>query len=352
MKAIIINPIELLTSLLVIPSISKSEQEKSDFLVNFLKQHDCDVQRHKNNLFCFAKSYDENKPTLMLNSHMDTVRPSDSWTFPPYQPTLLDGRIIGLGANDAHASLVSLITVFLMLKDTEQSYNLLLAISAEEEISGVNGMESLLTVLPKIDFAIVGEPTQMNLAVAEKGLMVLDCVAKGQSGHAAREEGVNAIYKAIRDIEWFKNYQFERESDLLGAVKMSVTMIQAGKQHNVVPDACAFTVDIRVNECYSNQQVFDIVKQYVEADVTPRSFRLNSSAIDLNHVFVKRFLSIKPTIFGSATLSDQTFMQFPSVKIGVGDSARSHTADEYIFISEIEEGIGLYKQLIDGLTLR
>jgi acetylornithine deacetylase len=347
-----INPIVLLKSLIAIPSISKNEQEKSDFLYAFLQHQACNVQRHKLNLWCLAQPYDETKPTLMLNSHMDTVRPSASWTYPPHNATELDGKIIGLGANDAHASLVSLIAVFLSLKDTIQPYNLLLAISAEEEISGINGMESLLTVLPKVDFAIVGEPTQMNLAVAEKGLMVVDCVAKGKSGHAAREEGVNAIYEAMQDIQWFKDYRFEKESELLGPVKMSVTIIQAGTQHNVVPDSCAFSVDIRVNECYSNQQVFDIVKQHILADVTARSFRLNSSSIRLDHPFVKRYLSMKSTIFGSVTLSDQTFMRFPSVKIGVGDSARSHTANEYILISEIEAGIQLYKALIDGLVLR
>jgi acetylornithine deacetylase len=347
-----INAIDLLKSLIAIPSISKNEQEKSDFLYAFLQHQTCHVQRHKLNLWCLAQPYDETKPTLMLNSHMDTVRPSASWTYPPHNATEQDGKIIGLGANDAHASLVSLIAVFLSLKDTIQPYNLLLAISAEEEISGINGMESLLTVLPKVDFAIVGEPTQMNLAVAEKGLMVVDCVAKGKSGHAAREEGVNAIYAAMQDVQWFKDYRFEKESELLGPVKMSVTIIQAGTQHNVVPDSCSFSVDIRVNECYSNQQVFDIVKQHIKADVTARSFRLNSSSIRLDHPFVKRYLSMKSTIFGSVTLSDQTFMRFPSVKIGVGDSARSHTANEYILISEIEEGIQVYKALIDGLVLR
>ncbi len=345
------NTIDLLKQLICIPSLSRNEQQKSDFLVAFLQKKSCNVQRHKLNVWCLAQEFDADKPTIMLNSHMDTVRASASWTHAPHAATEIDGKIYGLGSNDAHASLVSLISAFIALKDTPQGYNLLLAISAEEEVSGANGMESLLTVLPKIDFAIVGEPTQMNLAVAEKGLMVLDCVAKGKSGHAAREEGVNAIYKAMSDIEWFRTYQFDKVSPLLGSVKMSVTVIQAGAQHNVVPDTCNYSVDVRVNECYTNQEVYEIVQQHVQSDVSARSFRLNSSYIDLEHPFISKYLSMKPTIFGSSTLSDQSLMRFPTVKLGVGDSARSHTADEFICISEIEEGVALYTQLLDGLLL-
>ncbi len=347
----VINAIELLEKLISIPSISRQEDEKSAFLCQYLTQYGCNVQKHLNNLWCFAQEYNAAKPTLMLNSHMDTVKPSESWTYSPFNATKQDGKIIGLGANDAHASLVALIATFLTLKNTPQDYNLLLAISAEEEISGKNGMESLLTVMPKIDFAIVGEPTKMELAVAEKGLLVIDCVANGKSGHAAREEGVNAIYQALKDITWFKTYQFEKVSQLLGAVKMSVTLIQAGTQHNVVPDKCTFTVDIRVNECYTNAEVADIVKQHVSSEVSPRSFRLNSSSLPLEHPFVQRYLRFNNGIFGSSTLSDQTFMKFPSVKLGVGDSARSHTANEFVYEQEIIDGIDLYLSLLNGFSL-
>lgn len=343
--------INLLKELITIPSVSRNEVQKADFLSHFLERNGCIVARHKNNLWCVAGKLNDSKPTIMLNSHMDTVQPSSSWSIDPFKPIEKDGKIYGLGANDAHASLVSLIATFLFLKDTPQLYNLVLAISAEEEVSGINGMESLVKVLPKIDFAIVGEPTQMQLAIAEKGLMVVDCVAHGKSGHAAREEGVNAIYKAVEDIKWFQTYSFPEVSDLLGKVKMSVTLISAGIQHNVVPDKCSFSVDIRVNECYTNKEVFEVIQSNVQSDVVARSFRLNSSSVDKNHAFVKKCLSMNLPVFGSSTLSDQTFMSFPSVKIGVGDSARSHTADEYIYISEISDAIEMYISLLSGLRI-
>lgn len=263
-----------------------------------------------------------------------------------------DEAIYGLGSNDAGASVISLLHAFIHLIKKEQSYNLIFLASCEEEVSGKMGVELALTKLPPIDFAIVGEPTGMHPAIAEKGLMVLDCIAKGKAGHAARQEGVNAIYKAMKDIEWFSSYEFPLQTDLLGPVKMSVTMIDAGTQHNVVPDICKYVVDVRSNECYSNEELFQLIKDHVSAEVTARSFRLNSSRIDVNHPFVQRTVILGKSPYGSPTLSDQALMPFPSVKIGPGNSARSHTADEYILKSEIREAIESYIILLDNLEVQ
>ncbi|MCW3804357.1 M20 family metallo-hydrolase [Plebeiibacterium marinum] len=343
--------IELLKKLISTESLSRQEQAAGDIMESFLNEKGLRTNRKGNNVWVKSSNWDTNKPVILLNSHIDTVKPSSKWTYNPFEPTLQGEVLYGLGSNDAGGPLVSLLATFLLLTKKEQPYNLIYAATAEEEVSGKNGVESILNELGTINLGIVGEPTQMNMAIAEKGLLVLDCEAVGKSGHAARNEGINAIYKAIEDIEWFKTFQFPEVSELFGPVKMSVTQIEAGSQHNVVPDLCKFVVDVRVNEKYTNIQASEIIKQHVNCTVTPRSTRLNSSNISLDHPVVKRGLSLGRTYYGSPTTSDQALMNFTTLKIGPGDSARSHTADEYIKISEIEEGIGIYYQLLNNLDL-
>ena len=333
------------------PSISRDEKEVADFLEAHWKQAGQTVFRHGNNLWMTSQPMDPAKPTLLLNSHIDTVKPVAGWSRDPFTPEESEeDRLYGLGSNDAGASVVSLYAAFSILTQKEQPYNLIFLASCEEEVSGKNGLESVIPYLPPIQFAIVGEPTGMQPAVAEKGLMVLDCVATGKSGHAARNEGINAIYLALKDIEWFQHYQFPKQSDFLGPVKMPVTIIQAGTQHNVVPDKCTFTVDIRSNECYSNEQLFELIQQQVSCEIKARSFRLNSTRTDMDHPFVRRALMMGCQPFGSPTLSDQALMPFPSVKMGPGQSARSHSADEYIELMEIREAIDMYVRLLDQLV--
>jgi acetylornithine deacetylase len=315
------------------------------------KEYGLKTEREGNNLWCIADGYDEKKKTLLLNAHIDTVKPTSLWTRDPHKATIEGECIYGLGSNDDGASLVSLIQVFRCLKDKPLPYNLILAISAEEEVSGKNGMEHLLTVLPKIDVAMVGEPTGMQPAIAEKGLMVLDVTAHGKAGHAARDEGDNAIYHALDDIAWVRNYRFQKESNLLGHVKMTATIINAGTQHNVIPSECKFTIDIRSNEQYSNEEIYEIVCQNLKSEVKARSFRLSSSRIDIEHPLVQKAISLGRTPFGSPTLSDQALMRFPSMKMGPGNSSRSHTADEFIKISEINEAIHLYYEMLNDLIL-
>lgn len=351
MEELYYNAIDLLKQMIAIPSLSRDEKEVADYIENYIKKEGHTPNRIGNNIWVKNKDFDHNRPTILLNSHIDTVKPVSAWTKDPYQPTEEDDKLYGLGSNDAGASLVCLLHTFLELTKKEQKYNLIFLASCEEEVSGKNGVELALKNLPEITFGIVGEPTGMHPAIAEKGLMVLDCTAKGVSGHAARNEGVNAIYKAMQDIEWFRTYQFPKVSDLLGGVKMTVSMINAGTQHNVVPDKCEFVVDVRSNELYSNQELFDIIDQHTECDIKVRSFRLNSSRIDINNPFVQRAVLIGKNTYGSPTLSDQALMNFPTVKIGPGDSARSHTADEYILKSEIRESIELYIKLLDGLSI-
>ncbi len=346
------DAIQLLKELISIPSYSREEDGTASAIQAFLTSEKVPVQRAGNNVYLINAHYDERKPSILLNSHHDTVKPNAGWTRNPHEPVIEGDKLYGLGSNDAGGCLVSLIVTFLhFYHRIDLPYNLILAATAEEEISGPNGIASLLPRLGPISFGIIGEPTQMHLAVAEKGLMVMDCTAFGESGHAAREEGVNAIYKAMTDIEWFQNYAFPEVSPLLGPVKMSVTQIEAGTQHNVVPDRCKFVVDVRTNECYSNQEAFEIIDQHTECEVKPRSFRLNSSRIALDHPIVKRGLELGRQTYGSPTLSDQALINAPTVKIGPGDSARSHTADEYIHLSEIEEGIKLYVKLLDRLII-
>ena len=345
------DAIALLQQLIAIQSFSKEETAAADFLERYIELKGYVVSRKENNIWMLSPGFDPSRPTLLLNSHIDTVKPAAGWVRNPFTPSIENGKLFGLGSNDAGASVVSMLHAFIFLTQNQQNYNLIFAASAEEEISGSNGIVSLLKELPKIDLAIVGEPTGMNLAVAEKGLMVLDCTVYGQAGHAARNEGENAIYKALPIIEWFKNYEFEKKSDLLGAVKTTVTQITAGTQHNVIPDKCTFVVDVRSNEMYSNQDILDEIRTAVDCDVQPRSTRLSSTASPLNHPIVHRARELNRALFGSPTLSDQSLMPFASLKMGPGDSARSHTADEYILVNEIEEAIEIYIQLLDGLVL-
>lgn len=342
--------IELLSLMINTPSYSREEEKVSFLFQKFVEDKGFRVTREHNNIIIMP-TMDAQKPTILLNSHLDTVKPSSSWTKDPHHATMEGDRLYGLGSNDAGASVVSLLMAFMQLSQKEQAYNLIFMASAEEEVSGSNGVERALKTLPKIDFAIVGEPTEMHPAVAEKGLMVIDGVAKGKSGHAAREEGINAIYIAMKDVQWVSSYQFPKVSDLLGPVKMSVTVINAGERHNVVPDECHYVMDVRSNEKYSNEEVFTIIDEHTEAIMTPRSYRLNSSFTEAEHPFLLRALAQGRQPYGSPTLSDQCLMRFPTVKMGPGHSSRSHSADEFIKPSEIQEAISLYVELLDGLVL-
>ena len=346
--------VELLKVLVSTPSISREESDATDRLQLFIERGApvrFEMHRHLNNLWCIAPGYDPLRPTLLLDAHIDTVKPVGSWSKHPFTPTVEGDIIYGLGTNDDGASLVTMLQVFYKLCEYPQQYNTIFLVSAEEEVSGKNGIEAVMPLLPPVSCAIIGEPTGMNPAVAEKGLMVLDCTAKGVSGHAARNEGVNAIYKAIEDINWFKNYKFQNSSELLGDVKMTVTQINAGKQHNVIPDSCSYVVDIRSNECYSNNDLLGIIEKNVGSEVKARSTRLNSSSIATGHPLVKRTIELGRKPFGSPTLSNQALLHIPTLKMGPGDSSRSHTANEYIRISEIREGIKLFAEMLDGLRL-
>jgi len=345
------DALSLLKELIATPSFSKEEDQTAGILTRFLGVRDIPHFRIGNNVYAFNKFYDAAIPSILLNSHHDTVKPNKGYTLGPFEPIEKDGRLFGLGSNDAGGCLVSLIATFIHFYERPNlKFNLVLAASAEEEISGFNGIESLLPELGKIDFGIVGEPTQMQMAVAEKGLLVLDGNAQGKAGHAAREEGDNAIYHAIRDIQWFSTYQFPKVSNLLGPVKMSVTVIQTeNKAHNVVPSNCHFVVDVRVNELYRFEEILEIIGRYVKSDIQPRSLRMRSSSISLNHPLVQSGLALGRTYYGSPTTSDKALMPFPTLKLGPGDSARSHTADEFIFVEEIFNGIELYIRFLEPL---
>lgn len=344
--------LNLLKRLISTPSFSREEEKTAQLLAEFLEGYGVLVNRHGNNVWAVNKFFDENKPTILLNSHHDTVKPNAAYTRDPFNAEVIDDKLFGLGSNDAGGPLVALMAAFLHYYNQEKlSFNLVLAATAEEEISGKGGIESIWTSLPTIDFAIVGEPTLCQMAVAEKGLLVLDCMAKGKAGHAAREEGENAIYKALRDIEWFRSFRFPKVSPTLGEVKMSVTVIHAGEQHNVVPAECAFTVDVRVTDAYTLEDVLEIIQQHVSCEVVPRSLRLRSSGVPADHVLVRAAEQLDINQYGSPTTSDQALIPVPSVKIGPGDSARSHSANEFIFISEIDMGIKRYIQLLDAIQL-
>ncbi|MCZ4694918.1 M20/M25/M40 family metallo-hydrolase [Ancylomarina euxinus] len=345
--------IETLKGLIAIQSYSKEENLAADLMEQVLQSYQYQTHRKGNNVWVYGKHNAEDKALLLLNSHLDTVNASASWTKDPFQPLVEDGKLYGLGSNDAGGCLCSLMATFLALDEKEQDYNLVFAASAEEEISGKNGFELIQKEIGKIDLGIVGEPTLMQMAIAEKGLMVLDVETKGVSGHAARGEGVNAIDKAMKDLQWFQTYKFDKESEILGPVKMTVTQIAAGSQHNVVPDSCRFVVDVRSNEHYSNQDLFELIDQQIESDVKARSFRMNSSGINLNHPLVQAGIKMGRSYYGSPTTSDQAIMKgFPTLKFGPGDSARSHTANEFIYLFEIEEGVEIYYQLLNGLEIQ
>lgn len=349
--------IVLLKELIANPSFSKEEEQTASIIGKFLAIKQIAATRVGNNVFALNKYYDEKKPTILLNSHHDTVKPNPQYTKDPFSPIVEDARpddpfgrekLYGLGSNDAGGCLVSLLATFLHFYDKTTAYNIIFAATAEEEISGTGGIEYTLSYLPKIDCAIVGEPTLMQMAVAERGLMVLDCISYGKAGHAAREEGENSIYKALKDIDWFRNYKLPKISDLLGPSKMSVTVIETeNKAHNMVPSQCKFVVDTRINELYSFEEVLEIIKANVDCEVKPRSTRLRSTSIALDHPLVKAGTGLGRTYYGSPTTSDKALMPFPSLKMGPGDSARSHTADEYIYIEEINKGIELYIQLLN-----
>lgn len=354
--------VELLKKLIATPSVSRDESAAADILEKYLTEKSCisnqsplfKVHRQGNNIWCIPSNYNTFKPTILLNAHIDTVKPVAGWQHDPFTPTLEeDDTLYGLGSNDCGGGLMALLQTFLILNgvSSPQSYNLIYLASAEEEVSGKNGIESVLPLLPHIDFAIVGEPTGLQPAIAEKGLMVIDATSHGKAGHAARNEGDNAIYHAIEDIKWISEWQFPKQTDLLGPVKNTVTIVNAGTQHNVIPDQCTFTIDVRSNECYTNEEIFAFFQEKLSSELKARSFRLSSSRIDINHPFVQRCIKKGLVPFGSPTLSDQALMRFPSLKLGPGESSRSHTADEFIKISEIGNAIALYIELLDGLKL-
>ncbi|HEY9220535.1 MAG TPA: M20 family metallo-hydrolase [Lutibacter sp.] len=339
--------IALLKNLIATQSFSGEENETALLIMQWFSNHDIKFESDKHNVWAKNKYFDAAKKTILLNSHHDTVKPNKGYTKNPFNPEVSDGKLYGLGSNDAGGSLVSLLATFTYFYDRiDLNYNVVIVASAEEESSGMNGLNSMLQIIPSIDFAIIGEPTLMQLAIAEKGLLVLDCEAKGTSGHAAHGIGDNAIYKAIEDIHWFQNFEFPKESEMLGKVKMTVTQINAGNQHNVIPATCNFVVDVRVTDAYSNQEVLDIVQSKVKCEVKARSLRLNSSSIPKNHPIVEAGIKLGRKTYGSPTLSDQAVLSCPSLKLGPGDSFRSHTADEFIYVNEIEEGIDLYVKIL------
>lgn len=340
--------VSLLSHLIATPSVSRDERRAADIMEEELTRCGFTPHREANNVWAIGPCQREDRSTLLLNAHIDTVKPVASYTRNPYEPSLEDGTLYGLGSNDCGGGLVSLLQVFRELSASERCpYNLVYLASAEEEVSGKDGISRALPLLPHVDVAIVGEPTGMQPAVAEKGLMVVDITAHGKSGHAARNEGVNAIYEALDDLCWIRSHRFDRVSQFLGPTKMQATVVNAGTQHNVVPDECKIVVDVRTNELYTNEEVFDIISSHCKSECRARSFRLHSSRIDLNHPLVERCVALGLQPFGSPTLSDQALMPFASLKLGPGQSARSHSANEYIKVSEIEHAIGLYLRLLE-----
>ena len=349
-QANINDAVDLLKRLIATPSVSRDEAAAADVMEGYMQEKGLSPQRSGNNLWCMSDDFDAENPTILLNAHIDTVKPVAGWQHDPFTPVVEDGKLYGLGSNDCGGGLMALLQAFMILRAKKNPFNLVYLASCEEEVSGKNGIESVLSLLPKIDFAIVGEPTGMQPAIAEKGLMVIDATAHGKAGHAARNEGDNAIYHAIKDIQWLAEWQFPKQTDLLGPVKQTVTIINAGTQHNVIPDACTFTIDVRSNECYTNEEIFAFFQEHLTSELKARSFRLSSSSIPMEHSFVQACIREGLTPFGSPTLSDQALMRFPSLKLGPGESSRSHTADEYIKISEIDDAISLYVKLLRNMT--
>ncbi len=353
MKQLTDEAIRLLKLLIATPSFSKEENETAEILGAFFDEHGIPYSRVGNNIYAKNKSYDVNKESILLNSHHDTVKPNKGYTMDPFTPIEKDGKIFGLGSNDAGGCLVSLIATFLHYYHQDNlKYNVVFAASAEEEISGVNGIELVLPYLGNINFGIVGEPTKLEMAVAERGLMVIDCTAQGRAGHAARNEGENALYKALDDINWIRNYHFEKVSDLLGESRLTVTVIDTeNKQHNVVPSQCKFVIDVRVNELYTFEEILEALKHNLKSQFKPRTTRMKSTSIALDHPLVKAGIALGKGYYGSPTTSDKALMPFATLKMGPGDSARSHTADEYIYVAEIEDGINTYVKLLNQLVL-
>ena len=342
--------VELLQALIATPSTSRDEARTGDLLFAFLADHGAAPERLYNNVWARAEGFDPRRPTLLLNSHHDTVRPAASYTRDPYAPTLEEGRLYGLGSNDAGASVVSLAETFLTFRTRRLPFNLVVALSAEEECMGEHGMRALLPVLGPIDMALVGEPTGMQAATGERGLVVLDCTAHGRSGHAARGEGINALYIAMDDIARLRTFRFERESQLLGPIGIAVTQIEAGTQHNVVPDTCRFVVDVRTTDAYSNEEVVEQLRAVLHSDVVPRSTRIRAAAVGDDHPLVRAARAVGRQTFVSPTTSDRTLMPFPSLKMGPGESARSHSADEFVLVAEVDEAITIYEQYIEQLA--
>lgn len=342
--------IELLKNLISKQSFSGEENETALLIMQWFSSHDIKFESDKHNVWAKNKHFDASKKTILLNSHHDTVKPNKGYTKDPLNPEVSEGKLYGLGSNDAGGCLVSLLATFTYFYSKEDlNYNVVIVASAEEENSGPNGLNSMLNIIPEIDFAIVGEPTLMQLAIAEKGLMVMNCEAKGTAGHAAHGEGDNAIYNAMKDLDWFQTFEFPKISETLGKVKMTVTQIEAGHQHNVIPASCKYVLDVRVTDAYSNQEVFEIIKSNVASEVCPRSLRLNSSSIPKEHPIVQAGIKLGRETYGSPTLSDQAVLSCPSLKLGPGQSLRSHTADEFIYINEIEEGIELYIKILNEI---
>jgi len=346
------DALELLKQLISTPSYSKEENDTADIIVKFFEDRGVPCSRVGNNIYAKNKHYDVNRPSILLNSHHDTVKPNKGYTMDPFSPIVKDGKLFGLGSNDAGGCLVSLIATFLHFYDkANTNHNVVFAASAEEEISGVNGIELVLPYLGNIDFGIVGEPTKLEMAVAERGLMVIDCTAQGRAGHAARNEGENALYKAVDDINWIRNYKFDKVSDLLGESRLTVTVIETeNKQHNVVPSTCKFVIDVRVNELYTFEEILDALKENLKSQFKPRTTRMKSTSIKLDHPLVKAGIALGKGYYGSPTTSDKALMPFPTLKMGPGDSARSHTADEYIYLAELEDGIKTYIKMVEQIV--
>ena len=347
MKEYTKDAVELLKALIATPSVSRDEANAANLLGRYLDRWGLPYGREGNNLWVGCADWDDNRPTIMLNAHIDTVKPVATWTLQPFTPVVEGDTLYGLGSNDCGGGLVSLLQVYRIMASRQRSYNLLWVASAEEEVSGKDGFSRVLPLLPKIDVAIVGEPTGMQPAIAEKGLMVIDGYAHGVSGHAARNEGVNAIYEALDDLVWLRDYRFRKSSPFLGPTKMTVTVVEAGTQHNVVPDALHFVIDVRTNEYYKNEYLFEFLKKHMKkCELKARSFRLHSSAIPESHPLIQKAIAMGMKPFGSPTLSDQALMPFPSFKLGPGESSRSHSANEFIRISEIEHAISTYVELL------
>jgi acetylornithine deacetylase len=342
--------VQLLKQLIQIPSFSKEEKEAAECVRQFLTTQQIPFQTRLNNSWCYNLHFDASKPTILLNSHIDTVKAGKGWQTNPFEPTEMDGKLFGLGSNDAGAALVSLLATFLHFNDTPNlPYNLCFAATAEEEISGENGIASIADVTKKCAFGIIGEPTNMEMATAERGLIVIDAVVKGKTGHAARNEGINALYLAMEDIQWIKTYRFEKEDAFLGGIQMTVTIINAGYQHNVVPDACSYVIDIRTVNTYSYEELISILKTHLKADIQPRSLRLKPSSIAPNHPLIAAANALNIPQFGSSTLSDQALLNIPTIKMGPGLSARSHTPEEFIYIHEMEAGIKTYIRFLNEI---